>query len=437
MLKVMPIDLVRQVIVQTLLIERLKNPKYFGDDDQVQLFSFYEQVQEEHEVDRYVETYRELTEQQNRTGLIMNGTIVAPENPQIVNVHEHTIIPLEFSCAFQGILFNRDAIIETINNMIGKLKGRKQDIAIFDNGKSFMVGTMLNDVTGSLVIKNGDYIGDLQGMDDVTGDLGELCSTLYSSYGIALPTTDIYVYFSSFHKLYVAWYDSNNNEFRLVERADYETIETYKDIVFPPEHESFEKYQVSISFDTIRVDQPLTVNSNELCTISFGGSATIVDDTVVLGNQLTRVGIRKKKIEAQSTINLPTNGNPIYWLETLEMPNSLGISGEIDQRISTMFVQNKHNDGINPTFNYSFVLDFKNPLIKQFWNYARYGKLGTNANNYLDGVTPNMIYELTEIMSSWGQIERNDILVKATENIDVENTESDALSIKINFEMQR
>ena len=84
-----PIDFVRQVIEQTLLEEKIKEPnKYFGGDSQVKLFSFYEQLQKDDEVNRYVEIYRDLTEQQNRTGLIMNGTIIAPENPTITNVNQ-------------------------------------------------------------------------------------------------------------------------------------------------------------------------------------------------------------------------------------------------------------------------------------------------------------------------------------------------------------
>ena len=83
------IDFIRQVIEQKLLEEHIKEPtKYFGGKGQVNLFSFYEQLQKEDEVNRFVEVYRDLTEQQNRTGLIMNGTIIAPENPTITNLSQ-------------------------------------------------------------------------------------------------------------------------------------------------------------------------------------------------------------------------------------------------------------------------------------------------------------------------------------------------------------
>ena len=45
-------------------------------------------------------------------------------------------------------------------------------------------------------------------------------------------------------------------------------------ILFPPEHEGFEKYKLSLSFDSIKCNQPRTLNGDEYCDISFGGSAT-------------------------------------------------------------------------------------------------------------------------------------------------------------------
>jgi hypothetical protein len=81
-----PLDFVRQVIEQTMFEEHLKNPKYFGGDGQVYLLPFYEELVKEENVDRYVETLRDLIDQQNRTGLIMLGTVLADENPTITNL---------------------------------------------------------------------------------------------------------------------------------------------------------------------------------------------------------------------------------------------------------------------------------------------------------------------------------------------------------------
>ena len=119
------------------------------------------------------------------------------------------------------------------------------------------------------------------------------------------------------------------------------------------------------------------------------------------------------------------------------MPSGLGISGEISQLASHNFIQNTHNDGIKPTFNYSFVLDFSEPLIYQFFKYARYGITGTLTNTYSDGVSPNMLFKIQETWSSWGEIEIFEFVAKATDNIDIDNTESDSLTIKLSFDLQK
>ena len=120
------------------------------------------------------------------------------------------------------------------------------------------------------------------------------------------------------------------------------------------------------------------------------------------------------------------------------MPSGLGIANQVSQLASSNFIQRKHNDGINPSVDYSFVLDKNEPLIYQWWKYARYGIQGlvTETVPYSSGVTPNLIYEINEIWSSWGEIEKFVFNAKATENIDIENTESDALTIKLTFEIQ-
>ena len=66
MLKSFPIDFIRQTFEQKLLEENIKNPHFFGGKDQVSIHSFYEQLKSQDEVDRFVETYRDLTNQQNR-----------------------------------------------------------------------------------------------------------------------------------------------------------------------------------------------------------------------------------------------------------------------------------------------------------------------------------------------------------------------------------
>ena len=421
-MKTLALDFVRQAIEQTLEQEHLKNSKYFGGKNQVNLMSFYEQLVEDYEVDRYKEVYRDLVNEQNRTGLILNGTIVAPETPQIMNINSSLIVPLTFNVSFRTYIKDRDLAIETIDHLIKIMRGRHFDIAEFDNGKLLKVGTIANEVLGTPTLKNGDFVGTL-GSSVITTDMAARLSTL-TSLGITTSGVEqLYFEDSISHKLMSAIKDTELH-FWLVDEND-NTI---------PQHTSFEKYKVSISFDSMRIDEPKTLNAEETITILFSGSATVVNKDTALGNDLTKLGIKKYKIQAKTDIALTDN---YHWLEPLELPSSLGISNEISQLASHNFIQNKHNDGINPNFDYSFVLDKNETLIYQWWKYARYGITGTLAQSYADGVSPNTLYKIQEIWSYWGEVEIFEFITKATDNIDIENTESDALTIKLTFELQK
>ena len=98
----MEIDFVRQAIIQTIREEYIKDPiKYVGSENDILLTSFYEFIASDYSVDRYLEEVRELTDQQNRVGLIANGVIVAPSSPTITNLNRSTIIPMDYNITFR------------------------------------------------------------------------------------------------------------------------------------------------------------------------------------------------------------------------------------------------------------------------------------------------------------------------------------------------
>ena len=122
------------------------------------------------------------------------------------------------------------------------------------------------------------------------------------------------------------------------------------------------------------------------------------------------------------------------------MPGSNEYSVSPDVRTNTSESKPTLISKSNPTPETYQMQDYhidKNiDILYQFFKYARYGKQGTSGNNYLDGITPNMIYEIKEIWSSWGQVEVETFKAKVVESIDIENTESDALTITIPFQVQ-
>ena len=536
-----PIDFVRQAIEQRLYQEHLANPNFIGGRNQVALFSLYEQLLSGEDVDRYVETFRELTEQQNRSSLILNGVLSAPENPTITNIYSSMIIPMDYTCVFKCKTSNRDQALETMNNMIEKMKGRKVDIAELkcqtENGYSyvpFVVGT-IGQGDGEPQLKNGDYIGEVTYASDILNKLYDL-----EDLGFDIQYKHINLYCSNIGKIKVAqcirgnsvaiddiqigdsiWeteggvdylvgvkitligYDTfthkpllynrlstGNVEISLINDEVVEvnsTIETTKyelnnaghvkfeviyrlstpipdgeiddgvlgvgfsgiyfsnyafaendgsigNIVFPPEHESFKKYKLSLSFDAMRCDTPFNLNGNEVMMISFGGSATLVSEKVKLGNDLVKISIHKNKIVARPTIDLSSSNT--YYLEPLEMPSGSNANTQINQLISNKFKSNTHTDGLSINLQYSFIADDSIDLLKQWFDYGRYGIQDTTNLDLNERISPNIIYDVAEYWSTWGVFKKKEILGKIVGDIDIENSESDTLTIGVSIQVQ-
>ena len=548
MLKSLPLTFVQQALEQTLLEEHIKNDHYFGGKDQISLVSFYEQLKTQNEIDRFVETVRDLNDQQNRAGLIGNGVLLSPENPTITNLYSSTIIPFTWTCSIRTTLGNRDAMVETLQNLIEKLKGRKCDIAQLEcedfEGKQvsslFKVGT-LGQNNGQPSIKSGDYIGVVGYSDVLDTKLNQYLTNL-TSLGLTnqLQNND-YVYYTqegnnSNSELRVATYEgrtkkykptgttvSSSGSYQVIDNINYyvyqitleyedldvegvidyfdividgyynrnllpiitfsdkklditsittsgttttvvagfktpqlgissvviTSLDTeysitltkwydveddgdYPHIVFPPEQTgaNFDKFKLSLSFDSFRIDEPRNLNSEEYCEISFGGSATLCNENVYLGNDLVKVSVQKNKILAATSIEF--SGATTYYLEPLEMPSGLNANTQISQLISNNFKQNTHTDGTAGVLQYSFIMDKSFDILKQWFDYARFGTYGITASD----ICPNLIYNVVEYWSSWGVIDKHTMLCKITESIDIENTESDVLTLGVNFQIQ-
>ena len=428
MLKAFPIDFIRQILEQKLFQEHLENVNFFGGSNQVNIFSFYEQLKSQDEVDRFVENYRELTEQQNRTGLILNGVVIAPENPTITNLYSSLIIPMTWTCSFRCTLGNRDQAMITINNLIEKLKGKKVDIAQLDcvddygrhYAKPFMVGT-LGQGSGLPMLKQGDYLGTVSSTSDVATIIADLRSN-----GFGMESQDYWFYCEKSGKLVVAYRELQGGTISFIEDDG-----TYPDVIFPPTHSSFEKYKVSLSFDAIRCDEPRTLNAQEYCELSFGGSATLVSSGVSLGNDLLKVMVKKLGIPADTYIEFSNATS--YWLEPLELPSGSNINTQINQLVSNKFMTNTHADAIALSLQYTFILDRDIKFLDDFFLYARYGTQGITKED----ISPNMEYGLNEFWCSWGKYEFHKVVAKVIENVDIENTEGDTLTIGFTFQIQR
>ena len=142
MLETYPIEFVRQAIEQTLYEQHLKNQNYFGGKGQMAIVSYFQQLRNGAEVNRYVECFNDIAKQQNRTDLIGIGIVDTNDNPSITNLYSCLIIPMEWKCGIRVQLENRAEMVQTLNNLTKELKGIKLDMAqlkgLDENGKPYV-----------------------------------------------------------------------------------------------------------------------------------------------------------------------------------------------------------------------------------------------------------------------------------------------------------
>lgn len=415
MLKTMPIDFVRCVL-NAKLKTFADDTTYFNDTD-ISLYSFYEQLTSEDEVNRYVEKYNDLVRQQNKLNLVGFGIVSVTDNPTITNLKRGFISPFEWSCTIRCTLANRDKMVSTIYKVIEDLKGKKQDVALLNNGKLVPVGTIANRLTIS--IEDYDFIGTIT-TDSPTNDINSMLNTLTSVYGITNNASILYAENGGLLKLYQ--YDEDNELW----------VDISEDNV--PQHESFEKMKIDLSLDDIKVDEPFTLDATQYCNITFGGTATLITNGLKLGNDLTHVTFSKYIIKGQTDYIFGANS---YDLEPLEMPSGLNANTIPNQLRSNFFKANTHTDSLAISLQYTFILDIQIPLLKQWFDYGRYGICNLNNGAIQDSsITPNIIYKIKEYWCAWGIVNVYEFKAKIVEDIDIENTESDTMTIGIALQVQ-
>lgn len=424
MLKTLQIDYVRQVFENVFEKNAIKirDNGLFTDND-IKLFSFYEHLTDQDEVNRYVETYNELVNQQNKNHWVGFGILTTSGNPTMTNIKGTLISPFEWTCTIRCSLENRDKMVETIYDLIDQLKGRKQEVAELQSGKLLCVGTLGNRGYSTIrnYIVNGDFIGRIESGETIADLLDRL-----EDEGFYVPLATIsgslFVYCEQVISgvVHLKKYNRVGNSWLIDDEFD----ET-----------NYRKMKLDLSLDEIRIDQPYNLNVSEFCTITFGGSATLCDYKVKLGNDLLGIVVSKKLVKGETDYVFGTNKT---YLEPLELPSGINANSVPNLLRSNYFKQNSHIDSVAHTLQYSFVLDESTDLLKQWFEYARYGinNLDNNGAIQDSSITPNIVYEVKEIWSSWGVIGNYTFLTKLVEDIDIEESESDALTLGITMQIQ-
>lgn len=421
MIKTFQVDYVRAVLEYGL---SMNNRETMFNDNDIRLISFFEHLASDDEVNRYVETYNDLISQQNRQHEIGVGIVGITSIPEITNIRSAYISPFGWSCIIRSTLENRDKMIESIYNVFENLKGRKIDIAELKSGKLVCVGTMFSDIdteTNSPMIKANDYIGVVS-KESIFDTFSDKFRALLYGYTESMPTTPV-IKLENEDYLYC---DFEGKLTRVICRKVEDTFVFSIDETF--EREEYKKYKLAISFDDATMEQPYTLDSNEYCEISFNGQATLCDHNVRLNKDIVRTAIKRLEIKGTT----PHIYNDEYtWLETLENDSDLATNQITEQLRSNFFKQSSHTDSINPTIQFTFVLDENIELLNNLYNYARYGECS------IDTITPNIEYELVELKSYWGNFVEKVKVAKLNNNIGVNTNENGTITLTLTFSIER
>lgn len=433
MQQVFPIDYVRSAL-EFAFFKNRGNADYFNDED-IKLFTFYEHLASDEEVNRYVEKYQDLVEQQNKQQLIGSGILSATTTTSLINNKQVFISPFEWACTIRCTLGNRDKMLATLYKAFEELRGRKTDIACMDNGKLQAVGTIGN--SNDYYIHDYDYIGRFS-EDILTNQLiinrvnsvTAQGSTNYYPY-IVDKTKSLTVFLEHKGKLELWLIESDGEDFTKCSIVDN----------FIYDHNSFDKMKLSLSFTDMKASDPYILNDEEYFELSFSGGATLTTKNVMLGNDLVKVRIAKNKVITGNNVefSFKVNNNFVFYTLDPQEKASGNSAGTIENKLkSNFFKTNTHTDSLTITKQYTFVFNNEISLLNQWYEYASYGICNLGTNNALQqaSMTPNIIYFVEEIENSWFDMRIRNFNAKLVEDIDINDTDSDVVTIGVTMQVQ-
>jgi len=462
-------------LLRALFVDKLNDPTIF-------LASFYEQIQDEEQINRYVDSIKELLALQNREKSESNykamGIIAQSGNAEIINIKQNYISPLEYQARFDIELTDRDYVLGKLKTLINDLRGRKFDISLQNNGSVVVFGeptqiiTSLNPFNIQFAIAyaafNKMYI-DLSGFEfatnpqqspntyqqairntalfykNFTGNQfltyynfnGDLYSTIYSFQNWNAQETNITSFVSSpeqitesaINQSFVSGVIQNFLNSGISHRAvlkiniSNESEPVFYSVVLGGQtittpiligaNPVF--YKLSLSFDGIQSQEPYINNGVDRVFLFFGGSATIVESKVSLGNDII-----------STTIQVGKNNGAIYEVEPTEIPASLSVSDDTFQTYENGYRTQDRNLAIGNKMAYSFIYDNTNALYNDLYTYARFG---TNAGTYAQ-----QIFTIKEYRYSFGVLTRNTFFAKLGD-VSTSNTNGDVMTISVNFKI--
>jgi hypothetical protein len=454
------IDLLRALFVDKL------------NDSTIFLASFYEQIQDEEQINRYVDTIKELLALQNREKSESNykamGIIAQNGSAEIINIKQNYISPLEYQARFDIELSDRDYVLEKLKTLINDLRGRKFDLALPSNGQVvvFQEPSSFNTLHSLPFITNNMYIpfssGDpITNSSDFTAEIKNriflrpaslnidykvyfiynnvLYSTIYKHTAFTTVSSNITAYNNTIEKredsisniadtttlnIILQLFRSSATNRGVLRVLDTTTsIYHYYAISLGTETRTSPVnlgstptlYKLSLSFDGIQSQEPYINNGVDRVFLFFGGSATVVESKVSLGNDIVL-----------NTIQVGKNTGPSYIVEPTEIPASLSVSDDTFQTYANGYRTQDRNLAIGNKMAYSFVYDNTNALYNDLYTYSRFG---TNASSYAQ-----QIFTIREYRYSFGVVVINTFFAKLGD-VATSNTNGDVMTLSVNLKV--
>jgi hypothetical protein len=341
------------------------------------------------------------------------GIIAQSGNAEIINIKQNYISPLEYQARFDIELSDRDYVLGKLKTLINDLRGRKFDIIQLTNGQ-IIIPTQPNVFTSTdkLFVKSNILFSKI-GTYNVLTATTDLTTDLTNQYGAfdgggLIRTRTLYII------------DGVNLYTRTVTRTQGGT---------PPNNITFsysygtatligevEKlFKLSLSFDGIQSQEPYINNGVDRVFLFFGGSATVVESKVSLGNDIIL-----------TTIRVGNDEGTLYEVEPTEIPASLSVSDDTFQTYANGYRTQDRNLAIGNKMAYSFIYDNTNALYNDLYTYARFG---TNASTYAQ-----QEFTIKEYRYSFGVLTTNTFYAKLGD-VATSNTNGDVMTISVNFKV--
>jgi hypothetical protein len=392
-------------LLRALFVDRL-------NDNTIFLASFYEQIQDDEQINRYVDTIKELLALQNREKSESNykamGIIAQSGNAEIINIKQNYISPLEYQARFDIELSDRDYVLGKLKTLINDLRGRKFDIIQLTNNTTIIpVIPSVIPTTGLIFLQNNILITPTFNLSpNGSSEKTAIINDIIAKYSFVLGTT-------------YTIYQINNpasNVFQLLRRTFIRSVglvSTLSDAIVVGTVS--ERYKLSLSFDGIQSQEPYINNGVDRVFLFFGGSATIVESKVSLGNDIIL-----------NTIQIGKNEGGIFTVEPTEIPASLSVSDDTFQTYANGYRTQDRNMAIGNKMAYSFIYDNTISLYNDLYTYARFG---TNASTYAQ-----QVFTIKEYRYSFGVLTTNTFFAKLGD-VSTSNTNGDVMTISVNFKI--